>query len=54
MANDVVGLKNIGATYQRSMNLIFHDMVGQFIEIYINDMVIKSHEIEGHLLDLEK
>ena len=34
-------LKNTGATYQKAMNSIFYDMIGQFIEVYIDDMVIK-------------
>jgi hypothetical protein len=31
------GLKNVDATYQRSMNLIFHDLLGILLEIYIDD-----------------
>jgi hypothetical protein len=31
------GLKNVGATYQRAMNLIFHDLLGVFFEGYIDD-----------------
>src|SRR6266498_936132 len=34
------GLKNIGTTYQRAMNLIFHDLLGVVLEVY-NDVVIK-------------
>ena len=48
------GLKNEGATYQRAMNLIFHDMIGQFMEVYIDDVVIKSPAKCKHLADLEK
>ena len=29
------GFKNAGATYQRAMNLIFHDLLGIILEIYI-------------------
>ena len=29
------GLKNTGATYQRAMNLIFHDLLGIILEVYI-------------------
>uniref|UniRef100_A0A2N9EJ07 Reverse transcriptase domain-containing protein n=1 Tax=Fagus sylvatica TaxID=28930 RepID=A0A2N9EJ07_FAGSY len=36
------GLKNAGATYQRAMNLIFHDMLHKFMEVYIDDVVVKS------------
>jgi hypothetical protein len=35
------GLKNVDATYQRSMNLIFHDLLGILLEIYIDDVIIK-------------
>jgi hypothetical protein len=36
------GLKNAGATYQRAMNLIFHDLLGIIVEVYIVDIVVKS------------
>jgi hypothetical protein len=36
------GLKNDGATYRRAMNLIFHDLLGIIIEVYIDDIVVKS------------
>jgi hypothetical protein len=35
-------LKNDGATYQRAMNYIFHDLISKIVEIYIDDVVIKS------------
>ncbi|KAK1615573.1 hypothetical protein QYE76_021090 [Lolium multiflorum] len=46
------GLKNAGATYQRAMNYIFHDLIGKLVEIYIDDVVVKSVSVEGHLEDL--
>jgi hypothetical protein len=36
------GLKNVGATYQRAMNYIYHDLVGKFMEIYTDNVVVKS------------
>ena len=48
------GLKNAGATYQRAMNLIFHDMLHKFMEVYIDDVVIKSQTFEEHIECLEK
>jgi hypothetical protein len=46
------GLKNTGATYQRAMNLIFHDLLGIILEIYIDDVVVKSDSIDNHLASL--
>jgi hypothetical protein len=48
------GLKNAGATYQRAMNYIFHDLIGKLVEIYIDDVVVKSALVEGHLGDLQQ
>jgi hypothetical protein len=46
------GLKNTGATYQRAVNLIFHDLLGIILEIYIDDVVVKSDSMDNHLADL--
>jgi hypothetical protein len=46
------GLKNAGATYKRAMNLIFHDLLGIILEVYIDDVVVKSDSLDGHLADL--
>jgi hypothetical protein len=48
------GLKNAGATYQRAMNYIFHDLIGNLVEIYIDDVVVKSKSVEEHLEDLRQ
>jgi hypothetical protein len=42
------GLKNAGATYQHAMNYIFHDLISKLVEIYIDDIVVKSASVEGH------
>jgi hypothetical protein len=47
-------LKNAGATYQRAMNYIFHDLIGKLVEIYIDDVIVKSTLVEGHLGDLRQ
>jgi hypothetical protein len=47
-------LKNAGATYQRAMNYIYHDLIGKLMEIYIDDIVVKSTSIGGHLGDLRQ
>jgi len=48
------GLKNAGATYQRAMNFIFHEFIGKLVEIYIDDVVVKSRDFTKHLADLRK
>ncbi|VVA37948.1 PREDICTED: Transposon, partial [Prunus dulcis] len=32
------GLRNVGATYQRAMNSVFHDTIGHSLEVYIDDV----------------
>jgi hypothetical protein len=36
------------------MNYIFHDLIGKLVEIYIDDAVVKSALVEGHLEDLRR
>jgi hypothetical protein len=48
-----LGLKNAGATYQRAMNLIFYDLLGVLMEVYIDDVVVKSVGFEEHMTDLK-
>ena len=48
------GLKNAGATYQRAMTALFHDMMNKELEVYVDDMIVKSRTIEGHFEDLKK
>ena len=38
------GLKNARTTYQRMMTRMFKDKIGSTVEVYINDMVVKSRE----------
>ena len=48
------GLKSAGATYQRAMNYIIHDLIGLLVEVYIDDVVFKSKQVEDHIADLRK
>jgi len=48
------GLKNAGATYQRAMVTLFHDMIHKEIEVYVDDMIAKSRSEEEHLVNLRK
>jgi hypothetical protein len=34
------------------MNFIFHDILGMVVEVYIDDVVVKSASFDGHLADL--
>jgi hypothetical protein len=45
-------LKNTDATYQRGMNLIFYDLLGIILEIYIDNVVVKLDIMDSHLADL--
>jgi hypothetical protein len=47
------GLKNVGATYQRAMNLIFHDLLRVLMEVYIDNVVVKSVGFEEHMTNLK-
>jgi len=36
------------------MNFIFHEFIGKLVEIYIDDVVVKSVDFARHLADLRK
>ena len=46
------GLKNAGLTYQRMMIKMFKSQMGKNIEVYIDDMVVKSKKVSEHIGDL--
>ena len=46
------GLKNAGATYQRMVTKMFGHMIGRIMEVYIDDMLVKSLRKENHVADL--
>ncbi|KAA3485545.1 RNA-directed DNA polymerase (Reverse transcriptase), Ribonuclease H-like protein [Gossypium australe] len=48
------GLKNDGATYQRAMVMLFHDMMHKEIEVYVDDMIVKSRGEREHVGNLRK
>ncbi|GAU18714.1 hypothetical protein TSUD_80020 [Trifolium subterraneum] len=48
------GLKNAGATYQRMMNKVFHDEIGDMLEVYMDDMIVKSEEEIDHTVHLKR
>ncbi|GJW53367.1 reverse transcriptase domain-containing protein, partial [Tanacetum coccineum] len=48
------GLKNAGATYQRLVDKAFEKQVGRNLEVYVDDLVIKSHTEAELLRDIEE
>ena len=48
------GLKNAGATYQRAMVTLFHNMMHKEIEVYVDDMIAKSQGENDHMVNLKK
>ncbi|GJQ99626.1 reverse transcriptase domain-containing protein [Tanacetum coccineum] len=48
------GLKNIGATYQRLVDKAFDSQVGRNIEVYVDDLVIKSYTEAEMIRDIEE
>ena len=47
------GLKSVGFTYQRMMTRMFEPQLGKSIEVYIDDMVVKSKVVSEHMGDLD-
>ena len=48
------GLKNAGATYQREATALFHDMMHRDVEVYVDDMIVKSRDRAYHWAALER
>ncbi|KAL0291999.1 UNVERIFIED_CONTAM: Retrovirus-related Pol polyprotein from transposon opus [Sesamum calycinum] len=48
------GLKNAGATYQRLVDKIFRPQLGRNMEVYVDDMLVKSKDARHHVEDLEE
>ena len=48
------GLKNAGATYQRLVNKMFSQQIGRNMEVYVDDMLVKSKGELAHLDDLKE
>ena len=48
------GLKNARTTNQRDVTTILRDMIHKKVEVYVDDMIVKSKEREGHYTALKK
>ena len=48
------GLKNAGATFQRLTNRMFSKMLCKLMEVYIDDMIVKSTDAKYYIRHLEE
>ncbi|CAA0819825.1 Unknown protein, partial [Striga hermonthica] len=48
------GLKNAGATYQRLVDRMFKGQIGRNMEVYVDDMLVKSKKADDHVVDLRE
>ena len=48
------GLKNARAPYQRAATTLFHDMMHRGVEVYVDDMIVKSRNRADHLATLQR
>ena len=48
------GPKNVGPTYQRLMNKMFAHQIGRNVQVYVDDMLVKSLRENNHLVDLQE
>jgi hypothetical protein len=48
------GLKNVRVTYQRAIVTLFHDMMNREVEVYVDDILVKSRKEKDHVQALQK
>ena len=48
------GIKNAGTTYQRLVNKMFKKQIGHTMEVYIDDILVKSLKAEQYIKNLNK
>ena len=48
------GLKNAGVTYQRMATALLHDLMPNEVDVYVDDMIVKSKDRGGHITNLRK
>ena len=48
------GLKNTGATYQPAATTLLHDLIHKEVEVYVDNMIVKSKDCEAHIPALRK
>ena len=48
------GLTNVGATFQRAMDVVFVDIIDKFLAVYQDDLTAYSKYKDDHCMHLEK
>ena len=48
-----LGLKNACATYQKMVNMMFAKQIGRTIEVYVDDILVKSKLTGDHIQDFD-
>ena len=48
------GLKNAGASYKCIATTLLHDLIHKEVEVFVDDMIVKSKDCEGHMPALRK
>ena len=48
------GLKNARATYQHAITTLLHDLIHKEVEVYVDDMIVKSKDREEHIPAFQK
>ena len=47
-------LKNARAIYQRMATVLLYDMMHYEVEVYVDDMIVRSKDRESHIVNLRK
>ena len=47
-------LKNVGMTYQRLVNMMFKGLIGNTMEVYVDDILVKSKMVRDHIEHLNQ
>ena len=48
------GLKNVGATFQKEMEMAFKNMIERFVSVYLDDIMLYSKDVAEHFVHLRK
>lgn len=54
LQNDVTQAKNVRATYQSPVNKIFADLIRKTMEVYVDNMLVKSLKVDDHVMHVNE